>query len=164
MEEITNSPKKKETDSILDLLIMAYMYGVEDVSLSLNGDFKADKNKLEKSIYKKIDGKTWVDRLKDTDDVKRIVVSEAHRVFSDGQWDTADGKATHKIWHTREDDKVRDTHWYIDNLKVGINDYFYTLDGDRALKPYGFEEASNNVNCRCFLEYRREEKGEEHED
>ena len=156
----------RETDSILDLLIMAYILGVNDVSRSLHGDFKADKDKMSESVYKSIEGKTWEERLKDAlteDEVKRIVVTEAHRVFSDGQWDTAEGKATHKTWVTMDDDRVRETHWYLEGLKVKVNEYFYTLDGDYALRPYDFMEASNNINCRCYLEYTKEgeEKGEE---
>lgn len=151
-------------DSLLDLLIMAYVFGVDDVSISLRGDFKADEKKMMKSVYKKIEGKTWAERLKEAsteDEITRIVVTESHRCFSDGQWDTAEGRATHKIWHTQEDDRVRDTHWYIDGLKVNADDYFYTLDGDYAKRPYDFLEASNNINCRCFLEYIREGEGKD---
>ena len=94
------------------------------------------------------------------EELERIFVTESHRCFSDGQWDSAEGRATHKTWVTKEDDKVRDTHWYIDGLTVGIDEYFYTLDGDRAMRPYGFELASNNINCRCYLKYSRREVGE----
>lgn len=152
--------KEEQEDSLLDLLIMAYVFGTDDVSQSLGEEIKPNVDKMNDSIYKNIAGETWVERLQKAEtkeEIERIFVTESHRVFSDGQWDSANGRATHKIWHTQEDDKVRDTHWYIDNLKVGINDYFYTLDGDRALRPYGFEYAENNVNCRCYLEYSRKE-------
>lgn len=52
-----------------------------------------------------------------------------------------------------EDDKVRDTHDYLEGMSVGIDEEFYTYDGDHALYPGGFENAQNNVNCRCFLTY-----------
>ena len=156
MEKITDKPKNEIEDSLLDLLIMAYVYGTKDVARSLNEEIKPDTDKMYESVHKEIEGKTWVERIEDAnteDELKRIVVTESHRCFSDGQWDSANGRANYKTWITMDDEKVRDTHWYIDNLKVGINDYFYTLDGDRALRPYGFEFASNNINCRCTLKY-----------
>ena len=150
--------KKEVQDSLLDLLIMAYIYGVNDVSDSLNEKFTPDKDKMYESVHKEIAGETWIERLskaKTEDEIKRIIVTESHRCFSDGQWDTAEGNATHKTWITRNDDKVRESHWYIDKLTVGIDEYFYTLDGDRALRPYGFTFPENNINCRCYLKYSR---------
>lgn len=138
---------------------MAYIFGTDNVSRTLGEEIHPDRKKLEESVFKKIEGKTWVERLKEAEtdeEVKRIVETESHRCFSDGQWDSAEGKATYKTWHTQEDEKVRDTHWYIDGLKVGVDEYFYTLDNDRALKPFGFTLAENNINCRCYLEYTKE--------
>jgi len=153
------TPKKEIEDTLLDLLIMAYVFGTDDVSKSLNKEFKADTDKMSDSVYKKIAGETWKERIQKAntkEEIERIFVSESHRVFSDGQWDSAKGIATHKTWITKEDDKVRDSHWYIDKLKIRMEEYFYTLDGDRALKPYGFEFAENNINCRCYLKYTKE--------
>ena len=115
---------------------------------------------MQKSIDKKIDKETWRDRLRKTttkEEIERIFVTESRRVFSEGQYDSAKGRATHKKWHTQEDEKVRDTHWYLDGLEVKIDDYFYTLSGDRAMHPLGFGIASEDVNCRCFLEYIKKE-------
>ena len=159
LETITEkTPKTEIEDSLLDLLIMAYVFGTKDVSESLKEEIKPDTDKMKESVYKKIAGQTWEERIRDSvtkEDIERIFVTESHRCFSDGQWDSADGRATHKTWVTMDDEKVRDTHWYIDNLTVKIDEYFYTLDGDRALRPYGFEIASNNINCRCYLKYSR---------
>lgn len=139
---------------------MAYVFGTDDVSKSLNEEIKPNTDKMNESVYKKIEGKTWVERIGEAttqEELERIFITESHRCFSDGQWDSAEGRATHKTWVTREDERVRDTHWFIDGLTVGIDEYFYTLDGDRAMRPYGFELASNNINCRCYLEYSRRE-------
>lgn len=159
LETITEkTPKTEIEDSLLDLLIMAYVFGTKDVSESLKEDIEPDTDKMKESVYKKIAGESWkerIDKSSTKEEIERIFVTESHRCFSDGQWDCADGRATHKTWVTMDDEKVRDTHWYIDNLTVGIDEYFYTLDGDRALRPYGFEIASNNVNCRCTLKYSR---------
>ena len=138
---------------------MAYVFGTKDVSESLKEEVKPDTDKMNKSVYKKIEGETWVGRIREAttqEELERIFVTESHRCFSDGQWDSAEGRATHKTWVTREDERVRDTHWFIDGLTVGIDEYFYTLDGDRAMRPYGFELASNNINCRCYLRYTKE--------
>ena len=159
LETITEkTPKTEIEDSLLDLLIMAYVFGTKDVSESLKEDIEPDTDKMKESVYKKIAGESWKERINKSstkEEIERIFVTESHRCFSDGQWDSADGRATHKTWVTMDDEKVRDTHWYIDNLTVGIDEYFYTLDGDRALRPYGFELASNNINCRCYLKYSR---------
>lgn len=144
---------------------MAYVYGTKDVSESLKEDISTDIDKMKASIDKEIAGETWqerIDKAETKEQIERIFVTESHRVFSDGQWDSAEGRATHKTWVTQGDDKVRDSHWYIDGLTVKIDEYFNTLDGDRALRPYGFDFADNNINCRCYLKYsKREEKGVE---
>ena len=166
MELITETtPKKIVEDSLLDLLIMAYVFGTNDVAQSLKEEISPNEDKMRESVYKTIAGENWIERLEKaetSEDIKRIFFTEAHRVFSDGQWDSAEGRATHKTWVTRGDDKVRETHWYIDGLTVKMDEYFYTLDGDRALRPYEFDYAGNNINCRCELKYsKREEKGVE---
>jgi len=135
---------------------MAYVYGTKDVARSLNEEIKPDTDKMYDSVYKNIDGETWVKRIRDAKtegELERIFVTESHRCFSDGQWDSANGRAKYKTWHTQEDDKVRDSHWYLDGLKVGINDYFYTITGDKTLHPLGFGVPAEDVNCRCYLEY-----------
>lgn len=143
---------------------MAYVLGIEDVAESLGKKATVDNDKLEKSVNKKIDGKTWKERLADaetSDEIDRIITTESHRCFCEGQFDNSEG-ATHKTWWTQQDDKVRESHWYLDGLTVKVDEYFYTLGGDRALRPYDFSLPENNIHCRCYLEYsKRAEKGEE---
>ena len=139
---------------------MAYVFGNQDVNKSIGTNIEPITNNLNSSIYHKIEGEDWEDRVNKAEtyeDLERIVVTEAHRDFSEGQYDTAVmGGATHKRWITMQDERVRDSHWYLDGMKVGIDDYFYTLDGDYARHPFDFMDASNNVNCRCVLEYIKE--------
>lgn len=138
---------------------MAYIYGVNDVNGSIGTNAEADKDKMYISVYKKIDGKTWEERVYEyetIEEVKTLAETESHRIFSDGQWDCATvGGATKKTWLTMRDDRVRESHWYLDGLTVGINDYFYTLSGDRTLYPGEFGVASEDVNCRCYVKYSR---------
>lgn len=51
------------------------------------------------------------------------------------------------------DERVRDTHDPLYGIVVGLDDYFVTYDGDKALFAGGFSKAENNVNCRCLVEY-----------
>lgn len=135
---------------------MAYVYGVEDVNRSLGISIEPDLDQMRESIYKEIDDETWLDRFRDIktfSELERLVKTEAGRDFSEGQYNTADGRATHKTWITMGDDRVRDTHWYLEDMTVEIGEYFYTIDGDYALHPFGFLEPSNNVGCRCKIKY-----------
>lgn len=140
---------------------MAYIYGVYDTNTSIGTDIEPKSEKISRSVYKKIDGKTWEDRIKEIktkEELERIVKTECYRDYNEGAFDTAEGFATHKTWVTMGDEKVRDTHWYLDGLTVEMNENFYTLDGDYAPHPFAFQNASNNINCRCVLEYTRQAK------
>lgn len=91
-------------------------------------------------------------------DIQRVIDTESTRMYNDGVYNTAlaygDGNAT-KRWVTMGDDRVRDTHEYLDGLTVAINDDFYTFDGDHAPYPGGFSSVSNNANCRCIIEIQK---------
>ena len=157
--EINLKDKKKTVDTLLDMLIMAYMLGVADVRKSLNEDIAVDRKQMEESIYRKIDGKDWTERIYDAEtipDIERIARTEGNRVFSEGQENTAiKGGATEKIWNTMMDDRVRDSHWYLEGDVKPIDDWFYTLAGERAKHPMGFGVPEEDCNCRCWLTYRK---------
>lgn len=65
------------------------------------------------------------------------------------------GKTT-KTWHTLRDNKVRDTHVVMDEVTIGIDEFFqvgeaemlYPLDEENA---YDHPEETNN--CRCWTTY-----------
>lgn len=57
-----------------------------------------------------------------------------------------------KQWRTMEDERVRDTHTYLDGVKTAADERFYTYDGDSARFPGDFSTAQNNVNCRCWID------------
>lgn len=59
-----------------------------------------------------------------------------------------------KVWTTMEDERVRTTHYFLDGVGVPLSTLFFTIDGDSARYPGDFTKADNNVNCRCWLEYR----------
>lgn len=150
--------KKKEIiDTVLDLLIMAYVFGTDEANNTLGTEIKPDAEEIESAVYKKIADKTFVDRLEEystAEEIIRVIETDANRTYNDAVLNTArkSGKEVFKTWITMADDKVRDTHFYIDSLTVPLEDRFYTFDGDSALYPCGFEKPENNCNCRCHIE------------
>lgn len=63
-----------------------------------------------------------------------------------------DGRPLSKTWMTMLDEKVRDTHQYLEGMTIPLDDEFYTYDGDHAQAPGGFTSAAENCNCRCQLD------------
>ena len=152
------SPKDAE-DEILDLLIMAYVFGVQSASDSLGMDITANPDKMRESIYKRIADKDFAQRAReaaergDTADLALIAETDAHRIYSEAVMDAArqSGKNPRKRWETMKDDRVRDAHWVLDSVTVDLDEDFY-VDGDHAPGPGGFERADLNCGCRCYLE------------
>ena len=161
-ENISSFKKVAEEDIIdelLDLLLLAYATGNEVTNDYLSGNWQPSAEDVEEVVNEKVDGKTWEDRVRDYfsnggtgEDLIRIAETETHRVANTSALLTAreDG-ATTKTWKTMLDDRVRESHDYLEGVTVGINDEFITFDGDRASAPGLFSLAENNVNCRCEL-------------
>ena len=149
-------------DELLDLFLLAYANGVEKVNKQFGEDIQPSPTDIEKTVYLPIDGKTWVDRVWEwfdsggnADDIMRIAETEAHRDGNAAADDTAvKAGAVEKTWTTMLDDKVRDTHLYLQSVTVPVDGRFYTYDNDSARFPGDFTLAENNCNCRCEVEYR----------
>lgn len=149
-------------DMLLDLFLLAYANGVEAVNEQFGTSIRPTTDEIEAAVYKRIDGATWVDRVwawydvgGTMEDIIRIAETEAHRDGNTAADITAKkAGATTKTWVTMLDDRVREQHQYLEATTVGIDDDFYTYDGDHAPAPGLFEKAENNVRCRCELEYR----------
>lgn len=155
-------------DGVLDILISAYLLGAEAVEDML--DYRLDTNKdlslMNEVIYKPIEGKTFEDRVREyaengsIAEIQVVATTEAHRIFSTSADNTAlaiekDSKReVGKGWQTMADNAVRETHNYLEDKIVPLDEKFYTYDGDSAYYPGGFEKAENNIGCRCWLEYR----------
>lgn len=159
-------------DDILSLLINAYRKGVKAASDMLAYDLTVDVKSMDEVIYLVIDGKTFEDRIADhvlTDDLQglqTLAESEFHRVYNaavlDGghQYQAEVGYGVTKTWYTVMDNKVRETHRYLEGASVAIDEEFWTFDGDHAAYPGGFNKASNNVNCRCTVELHIDGEGD----
>lgn len=95
---------------------------------------------------------------------KTIVRTEAKRVHSTIQQDSADlaieaGLEGEKKWITSDDERVRSSHRFFREQDewIDIKDEFVTPLGSRGVMPgllRGPQSAKDNINCRCFVEFR----------
>lgn len=146
-------------DELLDFFLLAYAMGNSVTNNNLMSNYAPDVDDVMKVVDAKVAGKTWRERVEDYfanggtgEDLARIADTEMHRIANTAALETAKAAgAKAKTWVTMLDDKVRETHDYLEGVTVGIDDEFITYDGDRATAPGLFSLASNNVNCRCEL-------------
>lgn len=150
------------TDDVLDILILSYVYGTNRIGGDFDENISPDRDKMFNSIYRKTADKNFEERIREyvssgtVNDILLVADTEAHRVYNEGSHNAAlSVGAKTKIWNTQVDDKVRDLHIPLENIKLPINDEFVTWDGDSGLFPGGFKRAENNCNCRCYLTYSR---------
>ena len=148
-------------DDLLDIFLLAVANGTISINEQCGTDYRPTAAQIEKTIYEKIDGVTWEDRVRtwyENDgtaaDIIRIAETESHRIGNETAYEAAKAVgAKSKIWLTMLDDKVRDTHEFLESVSVGIEDDFYSYDGDHAPYPGAFGKAENNVGCRCEIKY-----------
>lgn len=163
-DQLAATPEEDILDDLLSLLILAYTRGNRDVNEMLSGAaIPVDTDSMYGAIYYMIGGKTFEDRARthirneDPGMLIDLAESEYHRVYEAGSYDTAlgyDGSVS-KTWVTMLDNRVRETHDFLEGVTVPVGERFYTYDGDSALFPGGFELAENNCGCRCVLMYTR---------
>lgn len=156
-------------DEILDMLIMAYVFGTEDADEELTVMVEVNTDEMYRSVWREIAGRNWEQRIREyfddpngtVDDIIRVVETDANRIYNDAVLNVGtkvserDGVSVTKTWNTMLDDRVRDTHEYIESVTVPINERFYTFDGDSARYPGDFADPQNNINCRCSITLNR---------
>ena len=98
--------------------------------------------------------------ITDKEKLERMIECEANRCFNSGVLEAGKGENVTKTWETMEDERVRDTHWFLQGKTIPFGEEFVTFDGDSALAPGMFQEAENNVNCRCWVSYKQGNQGE----
>ena len=151
-------------DEILDMLIMAYVFGTEDADEELSVTESVVTDEMYQAVWKVIADKNWEQRVREyfddpngtVDDIMRVVETDTNRIYNDavlnvGTKVAESGTPVSKTWNTMLDDRVRDTHEYIESVTVPIDRRFYTFDGDSAMAPGGFTDPQNNINCRCSI-------------
>jgi hypothetical protein len=143
-------------------LIDMYLEGYASVGymLSDNVERQPDTNRMMLALSEVVAGATLYDRLReyydngDSQSIKVVIDTEAHRIWEEGADDRAtDSGAKTKQWITVGDNRVRDNHHYLAEVKIPIDADFYTPDGDIGQAPGKFGTAKNNANCRCILKY-----------
>lgn len=168
--------RKRCEDIIFDLLTMGYVYGIEVAGLDLETDIPVNNARMREVAMLPTAGETFAQRLdrhitefeQSTEDVVMatdklvnalsvLAETETHRVINQGIMDGAEwyeaetGQTVYKQWVTMRDDRVRDTHDYLEGATVPLSARFYTYDGDSARFPGDFADPSNNVGCRCLI-------------
>jgi hypothetical protein len=168
-EAMEDSDKKKAAQRIADLLleylIFAYRMGVKRTATDLGGDIEDDIDEMYEIIFCLIEGETFEDRVRrwvEEEAEGRLGVlaeSEAHRVCESAGYSAAERASSEKNilvgkrWETMQDDRVRETHEYLQGTVVPLNEEFYTSDGDHAQEPGGFMMPENNCGCRFVTPY-----------
>lgn len=148
-------------DELLDLYLLALAEAVEGVNKQFGTSIEPTPQEVQETVYRRIQGATWADRVLawymsggTIDDILRIAETEATRISNDAALGTANkAGATTKTWQTMLDDRVRDTHVWLEGVSIPIDAEFYTWDNDHAQAPGGFERPENNINCRCELRF-----------
>ena len=140
--QLTDRREEEEDiiDELLDLFLLAYAMGNSVTNENLSSYYEPSVDDVMKVVDEKVAGKTWRERVEEYfanggtgADIARIADTEMHRIANTAALDTAKrAGATSKTWITMLDDRVRDTHDYLEGETVGIDDDFYTYDGDHA--------------------------------
>ena len=150
-------------DELLDLFLLSYANGATATNSELGTSVMPSMDAVDAAVYAPVAGETWRDRVMgyyetggSMFDITRIAETDATRIYNQGAVDAvvANGLegSTSKRWRTMQDDRVRDTHDYLEGMVVPFGSRFYTYDGDSADYPGGFSLPENNVNCRCVVE------------
>jgi len=173
---LTLSEKEKLRDDLWEyiefLLIEAYTYGnvqaMQDLGLLDRDPAELiNPDVMEQTINEPIAGKTYRDRIREyldaedstVENFQRVAETDATRVYNAGVVDGGRNsgiRGVRKQWQTMMDDRVRDTHDYLQSMEVPLEDDFYTYDGDHARAPGLFSLPENNINCRCTIQLIRE--------
>ena len=86
----------------------------------------------------------------------RIARTEGHRIQQEATYNLQarakeKGAKIFKQWDSTLDRKTRPTHRELDGQIIGVNDYFHSSGGGKALYPGGFGDPKEDCNCRCCL-------------
>lgn len=149
-------------DELLDLFLLAYADGAIATNTELGTTVMPSTDAVDAAVYASVAGETWRDRVMgyyesggSLYDITRIAETDATRIYNQGALDAvmANGaNGVNKRWVTMNDDRVRDTHSYLEGMVVPYDAEFYTYDNDHALAPGLFTLPQNNINCRCVIE------------
>lgn len=154
-------------DEILDMLIMAYVFGTEDADEELTVTESVVTDEMRRAVWLEIAGRNWEQRVREyyddpngtVDDIMRVVETDTNRIYSDavlnvGRKVSERGVPVSKTWETMLDDRVRWQHDLLQSVTVPINERFH-VDGDSARYPGDFTSPELNCGCRCYITLNR---------
>lgn len=155
--------KEDIIDELLDLFLLAYATGQTAVNEDLQSDIKADLSSVMETIDRKIEGKTWRERVNEyfenggtEADIVRIAETEMHRDANESAFQTAKrAGAKKKVWHCLMLPTSRDSHIYLNGVEAPIDGEFYSINGGSTQFPGQWGIAEEDVNCLCWLSYKR---------
>lgn len=150
-------------DELLDLFLLAYANGATATNTELGTVEMPPVDAVDAAVDAAVAGETWRERVRGyyenggtLYDIRRIAETDATRIYNQGAVDAvvANGETSGvlKRWRTMGDERVRDTHGYLEGMEIPFSDRFYTYDNDSAEFPGGFMLPENNINCRCVVE------------
>ena len=143
-------------DELLDLFLLSYAMGVDSIGVE-----PPPLDMVNDTLYKRIKGKTWEERVWDyydnggtLYDIARIASTEAHRDANEAAYDTAvRAGAKSKTWHCMMLPTSRDEHVWLDGVNAPIDGYFYDSTGARTQYPGQWGIPELDINCLCWLTY-----------
>lgn len=160
--------KKDRIDEILEMLIMAYMYGNESANTMLfgpdivdtidpdepNRPVRIDVDDMNKSVFKDIAGKDWEQRVSEyydsdsgtIDDVIRVVDTDMNRIYNDSVLDVGEKANAGRIEWTNEDLPAPDT-------KDRVMKTWQTVLDDRVRDQHSYLEGMTIPVGRRFYTY-----------
>ena len=150
-------------DEMLDLFLLAYARGQAATNTDLDSDVSSSYESVMDTVDKKVAGKTWRERVWEyfdnggtEADIIRIAETETHRDSNEAAYETAkEAGATTKVWHCLMLPTSRDTHIYLNGVEAPIDGEFYSFMGGSTKFPGQWGIAEEDVNCLCYLTYRK---------
>ena len=153
-------------DELFELFLLAYVYGATATNTELGTTEMPSVDAVDAAVNAVIAGETWRDRVRgyyesggSLYDITRIAETDTTRIYNEGALDAVmangGGVGVNKRWVTMMDDRVRDTHSYLEGMEIPYTEEVYTYDGDHARAPGLFTLPENNINCRCIIEVKR---------
>lgn len=148
-------------DEMLDLFLLSYANGIESVNVDAPRRFEPTTDDIESTVYEKIQGRTWEERVwdyyengGDIDRIMEIVRTEAHRDANAASYTAAEKTgAKRSRWNCMMLENSRDTHVYLNGVTAPIGGYYYSFMGGQTLYPGQWGIAEEDCNCLCWLTY-----------
>lgn len=153
----------KYIDEVEDLFILTYFYGNREIADQFGLDILPNEEKAREVINEKFDGKDFKDRLSEYlisgtgYDIDRVLDTDAGRIYEAAKFNAAkEAGATTKTWNTMLDDRVRDTHDYLEGVTIPLDAQFYSFRGGSTYYPRQWGIPEEDCQCRCWLTYSKE--------